>query len=197
MAIVLTNGKYYITYADTGATKKTPDINAAHQFASVYEALNGMRKAMGQTKSYYVYDTLTQRVIWKKMTEEEREEARRNKIALLTAKRDKNGKLVRKTYSEDTRKLIYMNAHGRCTLCGKKILLEDMTIDHIKPLSMGGADSVENLACTCYLCNMLKGNALPDDFFERITDIFMYQTEKKCKSKVKWKIVHKMVNMMV
>ena len=72
-----------------------------------------------------------------------------------------------------------------------------MTIDHVNPLSMGGEDDVENLACTCYPCNLFKGNILPDDFMERITEIFMYQMEKKSKGKLKWKIVHRILRKMV
>jgi len=32
---------------------------------------------------------------------------------------------------------------------------------------------------------------------ERITDIFLYQMERKYKDKVKWKIVHKILNKMI
>ncbi|MBQ4523760.1 MAG: HNH endonuclease [Lachnospiraceae bacterium] len=153
-----------------------------------------MKKAEGRTKNYYVFDTLSQHILWKHMTPEELDEVRKNKLALSMVKRDKHGKIVRKIYSEDTRKLIYLNAHGKCELCGRNILLEDMTIDHINPLSMGGEDDVENLACTCYPCNLFKGNILPDDFMERITEIFMYQTEKKGKISLKWKIVHRLLS---
>lgn len=198
MAIVITNGNYYIRYdLNTGATKKTLDINLAYKFATVKDAINGMKQAKGKTKAYYVYDTLTQRILWKWMTEEEKEEARKNKVALSMVKRHRKGRIVRQTYSEDTRKLIYINAHGKCELCGRKILLEDMTIDHINPLSMGGDDDVENLACTCYPCNLFKGNILPDDFMERITEIFMYQMEKKNNGKLKWRIVHKVLSKMI
>ena len=61
-------------------------------------------------------------------------------------KRDKNGKIKRKSYSDDVRKLIYIKAGGRCELCGRKILLDDMTLDHVNLLSMGGDDDVENLS---------------------------------------------------
>lgn len=193
MAIVITNGQYYIRYTDTGATKKTADINLAYQFSTARDGINGIQKAKGKTKGFYVYDTSTQYVIWKWMTEEEKAEARKNKVALSMVKRDKHGKIIRKTYSEDTRKLIYLNAHGRCELCGRKILLEDMTIDHINPLSMGGEDDVENLACTCFTCNMFKGNILPEDFMERITEIFMYQMEKNTHSKIKRWVICKML----
>ena len=197
MAIVITNGTHYIRYTETGATKKISDINLAYQFPSIYEAISGMRKAKGKTKGFYVYDTLTQHILWRWMTEEEKEQAKKDKVALSMVKRDKHGRIVRKIYSEDTRKLIYLNAHGRCELCGRKILLEGMSIDHINPLSLGGEDDVENLASTCYPCNMFKGNILPDDFLERITEIFMYQMEKKNKGKFKWKIIHRILRGMV
>lgn len=197
MAIVITNGNYYIWYTSTGATKKTSEINLAYQFSSVYEAISGMRKAQGKTEGFYVYDTLTQRILWRWMTEEEKEEAKRNKVALSMVKRDKNGKIKRKSYSDDVRKLIYIKAGGRCELCGRKILLDDMTLDHVNPLSMGGDDDVENLSCTCYPCNLFKGNILPTDFYERITDIFMYQMEKKQRNSFKWKIAHRLLNSIV
>ncbi len=197
MAIVITNGNHYITYTDSGAIKKTTDINSAFQFSTVAEAIKGMKKAEEKTKSYFVFDTLTQRILWKWMTEEEIKEMRKNKVSLSMVRRDSKGKIKRKSYSEDTRKLIYLHAGGRCELCGRKILLEDMTIDHITPLAMGGEDDVENLSCTCYPCNLFKGNILPSDFMERITDIFLYQMEKQHKDRVKWKIVHKMLNKMI
>ena len=153
-----------------------------------------MRKAKGKTEGFYVYDTLTQRILWRWMTEEEKEEAKRNKVALSMVKRDKNGKIKRKSYSDDVRKLIYIKAGGRCELCGRKILLDDMTLDHVNPLSMGGDDDVENLSCTCYPCNLFKGNILPTNFYERITDIFMYQMERQNSHNLKWKIVHKLLS---
>lgn len=66
--------------------------------------------------------------------------------------------------------------------------LEDVTIDHIKPLAMGGTNDVSNLACTCFGCNHLKGSAVPESFFQRVNDIFMFQMEKKYKRNVWWKL---------
>lgn len=197
MAIVITNGNYYIYYTKTGATKKVSDINLAYQFPTIADAIKGMKKAEAQTKNYYVFDTLSQKILWKWMTQEELNEVRRSKISMSMIKRDKNGKIKRKSYSDDARKLIYIKAGGRCELCGRKILLDDMTLDHINPLSMGGDDVVENLSCTCYPCNLFKGNILPSDFLERITDIFLYQMEKKYNGKMKWKLVHSLLNKMI
>lgn len=43
MAIVLINGNHYITYMDSGATKKTTDINSAFQFPTVTEAIRAVK----------------------------------------------------------------------------------------------------------------------------------------------------------
>ena len=50
MAIVITDGTSYIRYTNTGATKRTNDINSAYQFNSIAEAIMGMKKAEGKTK---------------------------------------------------------------------------------------------------------------------------------------------------
>lgn len=197
MAIVITNGTNYIKYSETGKTIKTTNINSAYKFLSVAEAIKGMIKAPGKTRNCYVFDTLNQRILWKWMTPDEILEVKKQHKPLSMMKRDKNGKIVRKRYSEDTRKLIYLNANGRCELCGREILLDDMTIDHIRPLSMGGEDSVSNLACTCFQCNQFKGNILPENFMERISLIYLYQMEKKYQGKLRWKIVHMMLGKMV
>lgn len=99
-------------------------------------------------------------------------------------------------FPKEVRQLIYHKADGRCALCGRKILYDDMSLDHITPLSMDGADSVENLQSTCISCNMFKGSVLPEDFFERITEIFMYQTEKKMGNTLKWKLVNRLLRRM-
>ena len=71
--------------------------------------------------------------------------------------------------------------------------MEDVTIDHIKPLAMGGTNDVSNLACTCFGCNQLKGSAVPESFFQRVNDIFMFQMEKKMKHSLKWKLVKRLL----
>jgi len=48
MAIVITNGNYYVKYTDSGAIRKTTNINSAYQFSTVEEAIKGMKKAEGK-----------------------------------------------------------------------------------------------------------------------------------------------------
>lgn len=44
---------------------------------------------------------------------------------------------------------------GQCPSCGEK---EKLTIDHIKPISRGGDNSIDNIQPLCLRCNILKGN---------------------------------------
>ena len=52
-------------------------------------------------------------------------------------------------------------AKGICYYCGQKILPEDLTMDHIVPLSRGGKSTKGNLATACKECNNAKKNFLP------------------------------------
>ena len=51
-----------------------------------------------------------------------------------------------------------LKKEGRCGKCGKQ---EDLTIDHIIPLSKGGAKhGMHNLQVLCKECNTRKGDSL-------------------------------------
>lgn len=170
MAIVITNGEYYIQNTKNGKVKKTKDINEATQFYNVNKA---MRKILGkpaQCKGYYLFDTED------------------------TYVKKKNN---RKHYSQDVRKLLYDNAKGKCAICGKHLLFSEITLDHIIPLNQNGEDEVENLQICCYECNQMKGAILPSDLYQKVTEIFMYQMEKKQSNRLLWKIVHKLLKKMV
>lgn len=170
MAIVLTNGQHYIATNKKGRIHKTQNIEEARIFYNVNTASRKLMKS-SKCKGYYVYDT------------EGDEKPRRVKKRIH--------------YSEDVRRDIYNKYNGKCALCGRYILYEDMTLDHIIPLSKGGADEVENLQACCYIDNQFKGNINPDDFMERITEIFLYQMNKKVGNTVKWKIVHRLLEKMI
>ena len=167
MAYVLTNGKYYIRMTDTGAIAKTDNIDEARVYLTVDKAKERMQKAPGKTKGYYIFDIGTH-----------------SKYYVSS-----NGRIK---FPKEVREMIYHNADGRCALCGRKIVYDDVTLDHITPLAMGGEDNVNNLQGTCKACNLFKGSILPDDFMERITDIFMYQMEKKSNNGLRWKLASRL-----
>jgi HNH endonuclease len=61
--------------------------------------------------------------------------------------------------SERLRQQIALAAGYRCEYCktSSNITGTPLVIDHIFPRSLGGEDSLENLAAACYRCNLLKG----------------------------------------
>lgn len=193
MAIVLTNGIYYIYLNNKGKHRKTTDIKQALQYNTVREAIKYMNIAPIKTEGVYVYDTFSNRTLWKRLTQEERIELQEQRNGIVGVERRSDGKIKRKKYSKSTRKLIYEKYNGRCQLCGREILLSEMSLDHHVALSMGGIDDVSNLVATCYPCNRFKSNIASELFENRINDIFMYQMEKKIKHKLKWKIAHKLL----
>lgn len=135
------------------------------------DAVIGMRQDIDldtKTQGYYIYDTEKDQVIWKQVVQ-------------------------RKHRSAVTREMLYKQYDGRCQLCGKKLTLDDMTLDHIVPLNLGGADRLENIQIACFACNQLKKNILPEDFLNRVTNVFMYQMEKKCRHNLQWKCIKRLL----
>ena len=153
------NYKWYILYLFQRRRKASEN---RIQYDSVNQAKNYMKKAPAKTKGYYIFDTKTKKIVWRHTR--------------------------RKKRSPGTRKMLYHQFDGRCQLCGKKLTLENMTLDHIIPLDLGGEDELSNIQIACASCNTLKRNILPDDFTNRVTNIFMYQMDKKRKGNFMWEI---------
>ena len=65
MALVITNGDYYIHFNENGRHRKTEDVNKAIRYDSVNQAKNYMKKAPAKTKGYYIFDTETKKIVWR------------------------------------------------------------------------------------------------------------------------------------
>ncbi len=50
-----------------------------------------------------------------------------------------------------------------CAYCGGHFRLDELTREHITPVSRGGADSWMNCITACRACNGRKGNRLPEE----------------------------------
>ena len=107
------------------------------------------------------------------------------------------GKEKRKSIPVETRKIIYKQSGGRCAICGKQIDFNEMELDHINPVSLGGNSSQSNLQCCCVSCNRMKGNLPPEEFNTKTISIFMWQMDKRYHSKLSWKMANKIINRMV
>ena len=74
-----------------------------------------------------------------------------------------------------------------------EITYEELTLDHIVPLAMGGKDCISNLQAADAACNGFKGSILPEKFLDRITEIFMFQMEKRHSNNVNWKMARNLL----
>ncbi len=66
--------------------------------------------------------------------------------------------LRRKKLPENMRLTIYAKYDFQCAICSVDLKLVKPHIDHIIPISKGGADSLENLQPLCETCNLRKGS---------------------------------------
>jgi len=158
--LIVTNGSHYINFTEYGKITKTNNIEEVQTYSDIDKLIEMLCWKTTQGAGYYIYDI------------------KRNEICFSMPE-----KTHRKSFSLKQREMIYEKANGKCELCGKSILFDNMTLDHIKPLAMGGTNDISNVQCSCSVCNSLKGSILPEDFLDRITTIFMYQMEKKVSKK--------------
>ena len=69
------------------------------------------------------------------------------------------------------RRDIFNKYDGHCAYCGKKIEFDDMTIDHIIPLSKNGGNDLANTIPSCQLCNNQKADRSIEEFRAFLEDI--------------------------
>jgi 5-methylcytosine-specific restriction endonuclease McrA len=62
-----------------------------------------------------------------------------------------------------TRRNIFYRDRNRCQYCGKTFPQREINLDHVKPISRGGASRWENVVCACIRCNTRKGDRLPGE----------------------------------
>jgi hypothetical protein len=72
---------------------------------------------------------------------------------IAAAQRLPDGSL-RESFPEGVRHSVWERDGGACRSCGSK---SDLQYDHLIPVSMGGANSVDNLQILCGSCNRRKG----------------------------------------
>jgi|GEM_PF-3012901 len=55
-----------------------------------------------------------------------------------------------------------------CTYCHRKLPYRHFTLDHFKPISLGGRHVESNLVLCCELCNRAKADQSTATFMERL-----------------------------
>ena len=64
--------------------------------------------------------------------------------------------------AQDKVKLVW-----RCKYCRDFLKLNQITVDHLMPVSLGGSNRLDNLGVACRKCNERKG-PISAEFFERL-----------------------------
>ncbi|GAB2190953.1 HNH endonuclease [Sessilibacter sp. MAH2] len=73
-----------------------------------------------------------------------------------------NGKRVNRSHVVPplTNRALFSRDNYQCMYCGNHFRLEELSRDHIVPVSRGGADSWTNVVAACKRCNQRKSNHL-------------------------------------
>ena len=70
----------------------------------------------------------------------------------------------RVTWPKGLKQELMRRQDNTCTYCGYRRIAASMDIDHIIPLSRGGADKFYNLQLLCRTCNLKKGGKTNEEF---------------------------------
>lgn len=74
------------------------------------------------------------------------------------------------TLTPETMKEIF-STQTACVVCFEPMKWEEKTLDHVFPLSEGGAHSVTNAMVMCHRCNSKKRETLPKEWFSSLSDV--------------------------
>lgn len=69
--------------------------------------------------------------------------------------------------SKAQRRQIYIDNAAKCYHCGKVLTRKEFTIEHLLPITLGGANDEENLAIACGTCNQEYSKAI-DQLISRL-----------------------------
>jgi len=58
---------------------------------------------------------------------------------------------------------LFARDRGFCAYCGGRFAFDELTREHIVPVSRGGSDTWMNCITACRACNGRKGNRLPEE----------------------------------
>lgn len=76
--------------------------------------------------------------------------------------------LERRKINQRTRRAVFDKYGGRCAYCGRILQYKDMTVDHIVPLHLGGADDISNYNPSCRSCNRYKSTYTVERFRQQL-----------------------------
>jgi len=90
-----------------------------------------------------------------------RENPDRYKLAGILSSQRRRARLASVPREKIDRDALYERDGGICGICGKKVERDEVSIDHIIPLSKGGPHLMSNLQIAHLKCNKARGNSGP------------------------------------
>lgn len=72
-------------------------------------------------------------------------------------------KIKRRNVVPFSRLNIYARDKHTCQYCGETFRIDDLTFDHVKPVTQGGTRTWENIVTACLPCNREKGGRTPEE----------------------------------
>lgn len=67
----------------------------------------------------------------------------------------------RRPITKKTTLTIYVRDNGICGFCGENVPIDEVSIDHIQPVALGGSDDLSNLRLAHRRCNTSRGIRRP------------------------------------
>lgn len=77
-----------------------------------------------------------------------------------------------------SRAAVYSRDNRTCQYCNKQFKVQDLTLDHVIPKSVGGKTSWTNIVSCCQGCNTLKANRTPQQANMKLIKRPAYPTTK-------------------
>lgn len=73
-------------------------------------------------------------------------------------------KAIRQRITQRKRDEVFLLAEFACQYCGQRFSAQELTIDHLIPIALGGTNDDENLVAACLSCNSRKGDRNPHEW---------------------------------
>jgi hypothetical protein len=106
---------------------------------------------------YWDDDGLAEDDVKALVLQRERKLQRKLQSAHSLMRADENGKPTRVSIPSEVRRAVFERDGGHCLECGATF---DLQYDHVLPVALGGATTVENLQLLCADCNRQKSDLL-------------------------------------
>lgn len=58
---------------------------------------------------------------------------------------------------------VFARDKNTCQYCGRRFVRNELNLDHVVPRSRNGESTWENIVCSCFVCNRIKGGRRPEE----------------------------------